>query len=205
MRLPIVTISIATLTTALYFIGGAMPEYLLWHQGESLKIWQWLSAHFSHISIEHLAWNITALLILGGIIEQTSRKVLGLALVAGVIGVNIYLATFFSLNAYAGLSGMLNALLFVALYFLYQQADYKIASVITLVLSLAKIIVEYSFELTLFSKLPWPSVPQAHMAGLIGGAFLVLFLEIRKRTLLNSELVSFSDVQLISSDKQRKA
>ena len=176
MRLPIITIGIAIFTTALYFIGGAMPEQLLWHQGESLRVWQWVTAHVSHISIEHLTWNVAALLILGSIVEQTSRKVLGLAALAGVIGVNIYLATFFSLSAYAGLSGALNALLITALYFLYQQVGYKLASAITLVLSLAKIIVEYSFELSLFSKLPWPSVPQAHLAGLIGGAVLVLFL-----------------------------
>ncbi len=194
MRLPIITIGIAIFTTALYFIGGAMPEQLLWHQGESLRVWQWVTAHVSHISIEHLTWNVAALLILGSIVEQTSRKVLGLAALAGVIGVNIYLATFFSLSAYAGLSGALNALLITALYFLYQQVGYKLASAITLVLSLAKIIVEYSFELSLFSKLPWPSVPQAHLAGLIGGAVLVLFLEVRKRRLLNSELVSFNEL-----------
>jgi len=194
MRLPIVTISIALVTMIFYLLGGAMPEQLIWHQGEATRVWQWISAHFSHISIEHLTWNIAALLILGGIIEQSSRKVLGLAIVCGIVGVNIYLATFFSLNAYAGLSGALNALLIVALYFLYQHADYKGASVITLVLSLIKILVEYSFELSLFSTLPWPAVPQAHLAGLVGGALLVIFLELRKHRLLNSELVTFDEV-----------
>ena len=194
MRLPIVTLSIAFVTAVLYVIGGAIPEQLIWVQDDASQIWQWVSAHFSHISGDHLVWNIAALIILGGIIEQTSRKVLGLAMVSGIIAVNIYLATFYTLNAYAGLSGALNALLLVALYFLYQQAEYKTAALITLVIAVSKILIEYSFKLSLFSDLPWPSVPQAHLAGLIGGLSLVAFLELRKRRLLNSDLVAFADI-----------
>ena len=193
MRFPTVTLTIALVTATLYVIGGAMPEQLIWHQDDSTP-WQWVSAHFAHISAEHLILNLIALVALGGMIEQTSRKVLGLALMFGIAAVNIYLALFFHLNAYAGLSGALNALLVIALYFLYQQDGYKIACVATLALSLTKTLVEYSFNLSLFSTLPWPSVPQAHLAGLIGGALLALFLETRKRRLLNSELVSFNEV-----------
>jgi len=194
MRLPIVTLGMAFFTSTLYLLAGAMPETLIWHQDTHLGSWQWVSTHFAHISVEHLIWNLLGLIVLGSIIEQTSRKVLGLALFAGIIGVNMYLASLFSLNAYAGLSGALNALLLIALYFLYQRPDYKKASVTTLILSIGKIIVEYSFEFSLFSKLPWPSVPQAHLAGLVAGAGLALFLEIRKRKLLNSDLVSFNEL-----------
>jgi rhomboid family GlyGly-CTERM serine protease len=193
MRLPIVTISIALTTICVFLLGGPVPDQLIWHNGEGTKIWQWLSAHFAHISSEHLSWNIVAFVILGSIIEQTSRKVLGLALVAGVIGVNLYLASLFTLDAYAGLSGALNAMLLIALYFLYQLADYKIASVVTLVLSLAKIVVEYFFGLSIFSTLAWPAVPEAHLAGLIGGAVLILILEMRKQKLLRLDFISFND------------
>lgn len=194
MRLPIATISIALVTIAIYFFSGAIPEPLIWHQDENRTVWQWVSAHFVHINLEHLMLNVAAFVILGAIVEQTSRKVLGLAMLSGVIGVNLYLATMFSLDAYAGMSGALNALLLVALYFLYQQSGYRTASIATLTLSLTKIIVEFSFDLSLFSTLPWPSVPQAHLAGMIGGAALVAVLEIRKRTLLNSDLVSFNEL-----------
>jgi len=194
MRLPIVTIGITLSMLALYLIAGAMPEQFIWQHGLGLEIWRWISAHFVHINVDHLIWNLVAFGILASIIEQTSRKVLGLALAFGIIGVNIYLATFFSLNAYAGLSGTLNALLFIALYFLYQQPGYKLASIITLILSVAKIIVEFSFGLSLFSTLPWPSVPQAHFAGLISGGLLAAALELRKKRLLESDLVSFNDL-----------
>jgi len=181
MRLPIVTLSISIICTALYAALGAMPEALLWHAGEGLRAWQWLSAHFVHISLEHLAWNVGALLVLGSIIEQSSRKALGLALLLGIIGVNFYLAMFFDLAAYAGLSGVLNALLFTALYFAYQHPNYKLASAITLLLSMVKIILEQFYHVALFSDLPWPSVPQAHLAGLIAGGVLVLVFELQRR------------------------
>ncbi len=204
MRLPIVTLGIAFVTSVLYLLAGAMPENLIWHQDTRLGSWQWITTHFAHISVEHLVWNLFGLIVLGGIIEQTSRKVLGLALVAGIVGVNIYLASLYSLNAYAGLSGALNALLIIALYFLYQQPNYKTASVITLILSIGKIIVEYSFELSLFSELPWPSVPQAHLTGLVAGIGLAVFLEIRKRRLLNSEMVSFNELSPVRRPKDER-
>jgi len=188
MRLPIVTIGLSITTICVFLFAGALPDHLVWHSGADRQNWQWVSAHFAHISGEHLIWNFTALLLLGSIIEQTSRVVLGLALVFGTVSVNIYLASLFTLDAYAGLSGVLNSLLLVALYFLYQLADYKAASVITLILSLVKIAVEYFFELSIFSTLPWPAVPEAHFAGLIGGAIFVIILDLHKRTLLKLDL-----------------
>lgn len=194
MRTPIVTLSITCIIVALYFIAGAMPESLIWHQQPNTQIWQWISAHFTHISTSHLIWNAAAFVILGSIIEQTSRKVLGLSLAAGIIGVNVYLLSMFEMSAYAGLSGVLNALLITALYFLYKQPAYKLASVLTLIASILKIVFEYSYNFSLFSKLPWPAVPEAHMAGLAGGIVLVLVLEVRIKRLMKSDLVRFTDV-----------
>ncbi len=178
MRIPLISITIALIAGALYVVYGAMPEMLMWHQGESHRWWQWLSAHFVHISKEHLDWNVVALLLLGGIIEQRSRKSLIISTVVGVVGVNIYLGHYYSLNAYAGLSGVLNTLLVVALYHLYEKPAYKLASVITLILSVMKVMAEYFLNLSIFSTLPWPSVPQAHFAGLAAGAILVTWIEL---------------------------
>ena len=192
MRLPIVSASLVLFIVALFLIVGVMPETLMWHTLPTTRFWQWVSAHFVHISISHLIWNCTALLLLGGIIEQTSRKVLGLAMVAGIAGVNLYLLSLFQMDAYAGLSGALNALLITALYFLYKQPTYKLASVVTFVLSVVKIAIEYRYDLSLFSNLPWPTVPEAHIAGFIAGFILVLVLEFRLKRLLKSDLISFS-------------
>lgn len=193
MRLPIVTTSMSAIIAALYFIAGAMPDVLMW-QHSSTQIWQWVSAHFVHISFGHLTWNLTAFLILGSIIEQTSRKVLGLSLMVGMIGVNVYLLTLFEMNAYAGLSGVLNSLLITALYFLYKQPDYRFASILTLIASVLKTAIEYRYNLTLFSELPWPAVPEAHIAGFVGGVILVLVLEFRLKKLMKCSLVKFTDL-----------
>lgn len=181
MKLPIVTFSVALATCVLYALWGAMPDTLIWHQGEGQSVWQWLTAHFVHISTEHLLWNVVALLLLGSIIEQNSRFALLLALLAGVIGVNAYLALFYALDAYAGLSGVLNTVLVVALYQLYLKPEYKLASALTFVLSVMKVAAEYQLNLSLFSTLPWPPVPQAHFAGLVAGVGLVLMLISGKR------------------------
>lgn len=194
MRLPIITTSIGFATLALYMIAGAVPESLIWQQAEGFRLWQWLTAHFVHINAEHIILNLAALMILGSIIEQTSRKVLGLALFAGIISVNIYLSSFFQMNAYAGMSGALNALLIIALYFLYKQPGYRVASVLTLIASIIKIGIEYAFDLSVMSNLPWPAVPEAHLAGLIGGSILVAFLDIRKKRLMKSDLVKFDNL-----------
>ncbi|WP_189402488.1 rhombosortase [Arenicella chitinivorans] len=172
MKFPLITLTVAFATCALYVFLGAMPELLIWQHGEGQQGWQWLSAHFVHISAEHLVWNTVALLVLGSIVEQNSPTALLFALVAGAIGVNIYLAFFYTLSAYAGLSGVLNTVLVVALYQLYQNPAYKFASVLTFILSVVKVVIEYCFNLSLFSTLPWPSVPQAHLAGLVTGVGL---------------------------------
>ena len=190
-RVPFLTLSIAALSTALFYVLGAIPEQLIWHQTEGQMPWQWLTAHISHISNEHLLWNVGALLILGSIIEQTSRRLLSGALIVGVLGVNLYLALFYNLTAYAGLSGALNSVLMIALYCLYQSQDYRAAALITLALSIMKIAVESIMQESLFSHLPWPPVPLAHLAGLLGGAILVVLLEARKRQLLQSDIVNF--------------
>ncbi len=191
VRLPIVSMVLGATCALIFWIFGAIPSTLILHSDEGQRAWQWLSSHWVHISEQHLIWNLAAFLILGSLIEQTSRRLVLGALGLGIVGVNFYLALFFSLDAYAGLSGVLNSLLVIALYCLYQRPDYRAAAVITLLLSIAKIIVEILIQDSLFSKLPWPPVPQAHLAGMIGGLLLVLALEIRKRRLLNSQLVNF--------------
>jgi len=72
-RMPIVTILIAFTSASLFYALGAIPVQLIWHSGEHQIAWQWLTAHFSHISDKHLMWNLCALLILGTVIEDTSR------------------------------------------------------------------------------------------------------------------------------------
>ena len=184
MKFPIVTLSLSLVTFTLFSLFGEAPSTLTW-QVSQLKVWQPISAHFVHISFEHLFWNVTALIILGSIIEQHSVKRLILTLVIGCAAVNIYLLTLFDLAAYAGLSGALNALLIVALYQISQVPGYKAAAWLSLIISVIKILFEWHTGINVFTSLSWPAVPEAHLAGLIAGLCLCL-LFLRKSKLIDN-------------------
>ncbi len=173
IKFPIATLSLSAVIIGLFLIFGAAPTTLIWQSNE-LNIWQLISAHFVHIGIEHLFWNCFALIVLGIIIEQHSIKRLMLTLVIGCTAVNLYLLTLFDLAAYAGLSGALNTLLIVALYQASKVPGYKAAAWLSFIISVAKLIYEWSTGNTVLTSLAWPAVPEAHLAGLIGGMCLCL-------------------------------
>ena len=175
MKFPTVTAAITTTIIGLFLAFGALPENLIW-QNNAAYSWQLISAHFVHIGADHLTWNLLALIILASIIEQHSVKRLLLSLTLGCAFVNLYLLTLFDLPAYAGLSGVLNTLLVVALYQIAQRPEYRTAAIVSFMASIAKISLEWLREDALFSSLIWPSVPQAHFAGLLGGIVLCLFI-----------------------------
>jgi len=127
-----------------------------------------------HSDLAHLLWNASAFLILGSIIEQRSKCDLLLAIVSGVIAVNVYLLLFFNLNAYVGLSGVLNTVLIVALYHLSQQSPYRSTALWTLAFSMLKIIVELQSQQSLFTSISWAAVPAAHLAGWLAGMVIVM-------------------------------
>jgi len=174
MKLPKVTAAISALLFGLFLAFGAMPENLLWQRDGGFS-WQIISSHFVHISTDHLIWNLIAFMLLGGVIEQHSSKRLLLSLGVGVAFVSLYLVTLFNMAAYAGLSGVLNTLLVIALYQIAKMPGYRTAALISFIASVVKISIELITGGALFSSLIWPSVPEAHLAGLIGGIGFCLF------------------------------
>lgn len=162
--------------TVLLFMGfGAANENLIFITQASTHGWTWLSAHFTHISTEHLIWNVAALLILGLILESYSKTYLVLSILIGIVTVNLYLGTGYSLDAYAGLSGILNCLFVSAVYLIYRfEPNMRTNCRLFLILGLAKIIVEWLGDTSLFTSLIWQTVPQAHLAGYLGGIIFAL-------------------------------
>ena len=174
MKLPIITLSISGLIALAFIAFGGAPEPFIWLADTKLtQTWRMLTAHFVHSDPEHLAWNLAAFMILGTIIEQHSKRDLLYGLVVGIVAVNIYLSTVYQLTAYAGLSGVLNTLLVVALFKLCQIPSYRAAAMWTMVLSMLKIIVELYSGHSVFSSIAWQAVPQAHLVGWIAGAAFV--------------------------------
>ncbi len=177
MKMPLITSLLSLAIVMLHLLFGAMPADLIWVSDEQLeRQWSMLSAHFVHLSTEHLIWNLVPFIILGGSIEGHSRRRLMLSLYVGVLSVWIYLVLLSPLYSYAGLSGVLNTLLVVALYEVQKQRAYRVAAFITLGLSLAKIIYELYSQTGIFTSTVWPPAPAAHLAGWIGGILLALYL-----------------------------
>lgn len=176
MKLPIITILISILMVVLYTVFGSAPESLIWLAESPFdQTWRLVSAHFVHSDGQHLAWNLGAFILLGAIVEAHSKRDLLVSIGVGVIAVNVYLLSFYELTAYAGLSGVLNSILVVALFHLCQYKAYRAAAMWTMILSMIKIIYELYSGHTVFSSIAWTAVPQAHLAGwLIGGAFVSL-------------------------------
>jgi len=183
MKFPLLTSVITTTIVALYFAFGANPEALVWQQN-NYDVWRWLSGHFAHISAAHLLWNLIAFVILGSIIEQYKKSDLLVGLAIGVIAINAYLATDYALPAYAGLSGVLNTLLVIALYRLCRSDTYRNAAMLTLVGSMLKIVLEMNSGTSLVTHLAWPPVPEAHLIGWLAGMAMCLMLGTRRQPCL---------------------
>ena len=175
MKIPFITLSISILMSVLFIFYGGAPESFAWYaNAEWNQLWRLLSAHFVHSDIEHCFWNVGAFIILGTIIEQHSKRSLLLAIGTGLLAVNGYLLTYYTLNAYVGLSGVLNAVLIVAVFQLCQNPVYRSAAIWTLILSMIKIMVELYSGTSVFTSISWVAVPQAHLAGWLGGGIFVL-------------------------------
>ena len=179
MKFPKATFVISTILLGLFQFFGVMPENLVWQQ-DANNAWQLISAHFVHISPDHLTWNLIAFAILGGFIEQHSIKRLLLSLGIGIVCVSLYLITLFDMAAYAGLSGVLNTLLVTALYQIAKTPGYRTAAIFSFIASTAKIFVELIAGQALFSSMIWPPVPEAHLAGLIGGIVFCLITHVKQ-------------------------
>ncbi len=178
-----ITISLSLFIALVYFILGPVPETLYFNaelitQGE---LWRYISGHLVHSDPQHLLLNLSAFIILSALIEQHSRLQLFAALFSGIIFINFYLFNNNEITNYAGLSGVLNSLLVIALYQQWQLhskqlslTGYLPASIY--LISAAKIIYELYSRDSLFSHTLWPSLPQAHLAGFMAGHIVVLLI-----------------------------
>ena len=169
-RFPVVTLTLCVLVCSLMLLPVAAQEALYFDFGEWLqgRVRGLLSGHWIHADMHHLAWNVVALGILGVVLEQRSRCLLGCSVMAGILFVDLMLLSPFStIQRYCGLSGLLNTLLGVVLYLFWQETR-SVAVVLVGTLSLSKIAVELGAGQSLFTDISWPPFPLAHLAGILG-------------------------------------
>ena len=171
---PILTIGLVTTLIGLYWlVPDKTPLYFssadIW-EGE---VWRIVSGHFIHADLQHLLWNCLGLGVLGSLLEYRSRQLLLASSGAGILFVSALLLTPFSqLDYYCGLSGVLNALLLVALWVQWKLT--RSWWIIILAFgSIVKVLVEVSQGISLVTHISWPPYAWSHVAGLSGGLFII--------------------------------
>lgn len=171
LLLPRRTLSFTILALASYLFLGSAPEAWVFDrtaiaQGEW---WRLVTGHWMHSDGTHAFWNIGALTLLGTLLEKRLHGNLILALVIGILGVDLWLWWGDGrLLYYCGLSGILNTLLAVGLVHLWYDLRQPLVWLVGIG-AVAKIVVEISAGQGLLTQTAWPSVPEVHAAGFLSG------------------------------------
>ena len=179
IRIPVLSLWLAASSAILYIALGPASEFLVYQREAVLAgdLGRLVSAHFAHADGNHLAWNLVALIILGGLLEH--REGVGrflLYLLAGIVSVNLFIAGQSQLAAYCGLSGVLNTLLAGVLASYYRVPALRNLVRATAAAAALKIAVEVTGDQALLIQTAWPSVPLAHLWGFSGGLLVAIVL-----------------------------
>ncbi|PLK50674.1 rhombosortase [Uliginosibacterium sp. TH139] len=154
---------------------GPAPAALVYDRGAIAdgEWWRLLTAHFVHSDGGHALWDISALAIIGSLMETHGRCRMLVAAVLGLLAVDLGL--WFGmpeLARYCGLSGMLNGLFVVALADLWWTHRHPVFVLAGCGL-VVKLLLEISAGQSLVVSTAWPSVPLMHLAGALGGLLLL--------------------------------
>lgn len=176
-RIPILTICLLTALIGLHFLVEDNSQLYFSaadiFQGES---WRLVSGHFIHADLQHLLWNCLGLAVLGTLLEYRSRGALMASLLVGILFVSALLLTPHSkLDFYCGLSGVLNTLLLVALWFEWRLTRSWLIILIACG-SIAKVLIEVTQGVSIVTHISWPPYAWSHVAGLVGGLFVIFVL-----------------------------
>jgi rhomboid family GlyGly-CTERM serine protease len=182
LRLPWFTLSVTALLLLLFGFAGPAPEALIYDRMAIMsgEFWRLFTGHFVHTDNNHLTWNVLAFLILGAVLEWEFRlpahfhfTVLGL----GALTIDAWLWWGMpEITRYCGISAVLNTQLGVAAILLWATTKSPLAILVGLG-AMAKIVAEITLQTSLFTDTLWPSVPEAHLAGLVIGLLSILIIK----------------------------
>ncbi len=105
---PWCTVSLTLAAVAVFFIPGA-THALAFDKDAILKgeLWRFITGHLTHWSMEHLFWDVLALLVLGIIVECRSRASLLACIIGSALAISSEVWLFESnVTSYRGLSGI---------------------------------------------------------------------------------------------------
>jgi rhomboid family GlyGly-CTERM serine protease len=176
--LPWVTLGLAAFCLGLYAVFGGAPDMLVYDRAEiqNGQWWRLATGHLVHLDLQHLVYNIGALLALGILYETASFGGSG-KLAFGVFGLGgavITAVLFIGSPAtlyYCGLSAALNALYAATTIGMWRETGQKIW-LAAFGFDIAKISWEAAFEPIFSSTLAWPPHTGAHVAGVVAGCAL---------------------------------
>jgi rhomboid family GlyGly-CTERM serine protease len=174
--LPWRTLLLTLLATMAYFLLGPAPDaWVVSRQAVGQgEWWTLISGHWIHSDHQHALWNISALFILGSLFEQPLKHRIFTELILASLLLSLWMGVYLpELQAYCGLSGILNTLLVTGTITLWKQY-HSPALLIILVLALLKNLVELFSHQAIFTHTLWPSVPEAHLVGMGIGIVFVL-------------------------------
>ncbi len=200
-RFPVITLITIMICTSAYLILGPASEHLLFDRqlvmdGELFRL---LTAHFIHSDINHLLWNMAAMLLLGGLLEQKGSGHVLTFIPIGIISVDLYVIYASDLVVFCGLSGVLNTLLIGALYVCATEFGLRWMAVTTALAAFAKIMFELSSQQALFTQTAWPSIPMTHLFGFVGGVFWLILFNIKLNSIWSITMKTITPLLLILS------
>lgn len=179
-KVPYQSVVIIAVLITIYFTPGSFQ--LLYFNNILVADGQWwrpITSQFVHLDLTHLAYNVSALLVLGWIVEESHSRHFLPILATGVASVAIYLC-FSSLWRYCGFSGVISTLVLPAVWFIWLK-DRSIFPWVIGTLYLARLLIELWTDTPLVTDLEWPSHPPAHLTGMAAGLlWLVLITGLAK-------------------------
>ena len=174
-NLPILTIALLSLLAVIHVLSP--DKSLLWFGQSEItqgQYWRLVTGHLVHADWSHLVWNALGLTVLGWLIERRSRPCLAVALAAGIAAVSLLLVSPLSdLDYYCGLSGVLNALLVVALWFEWRTSKSRWVAMVAIA-CLFKAVFETVMGDSLITQISWPPFALSHLAGIAGGLMVLM-------------------------------
>lgn len=176
--LPWFTLSLMVIITMCFLIFGAMPEALLFDRNKIIEgeYWRLITGHLVHIDFPHFAWNMTALLVLGSILEMRYKITLGKQL-----RIHLFSALLISilvmcwrpeLQWFAGLSGVLNTYFVLFLWHIWLDFKHPV-TILVAIGTLSKITFEAIDGYSVVRVSDFPVVFEAHAAGIVAGILIV--------------------------------
>ncbi len=182
LALPWSALSMAGVLAGLYVLFGPMPAALIYDRAaiSDGEVWRLITGHLVHTDASHFAWNLGAFVILGTILERELRLPFRRHVALLLSGAAVISAWLWwgmpQLARYCGISAVLNTQFTAVLGFLWLRTKSRLVPLVGLG-AVLKIGIEKIFGTSLFVDMTWPSVPEAHLAGLAAGLLIVGWLK----------------------------